>query len=233
MRYPLLFLGLALLAGCGASTAPGTPVARPVSINALAKSDIDDFSELTQQSTLDSLRRLTDKLYRRNPQYWRQAGHASADAASAAVFAAVPHWGLSPLKNSDWQRVLQHAYDPAWQGDRVGELMRGLLVMTLAAYNHETAFYLTDRLDPQKLYDSARNFEIAAWKLARARDGQGQPLLLSNHLVDGDVPNLSFEREFGKLIANQDLLARLLAEKDRRRLRTTLHGVASMVFIPI
>jgi hypothetical protein len=72
--------------------------------------------------------------------------------------------------------------------------------MIFLSYNGKTEFYLTDNLNAQKLYNSARNIEIAAWKLADARDARGEPLLVSNK-ASGDVVNLSFEREFGKMIA--------------------------------
>ena len=54
--------------------------------------------------------------------------------------------------------------------------------MVFISYNGKTELYLTDVLDPQKLYNSARNIEIAAWKLAHAHDARGEPLLLSNEV---------------------------------------------------
>ena len=85
--------------------------------------------------------------------------------------------------------------------------------MIFLAYNEKTQFYLTDSFDPQKLYNSARNIEIAAWKLANARDARGEPLLLSNEIA-GDARNLSFEREFGKMIAYQDVMAQIAAANE-------------------
>jgi hypothetical protein len=90
----------------------------------------------------------------------------------------------------------------------------GLAGMVVLAYGDKTEIYLTDVLDAQKLYNAARNVEIAAWKLANARDAQGQLLLLSNEGA-GDVQNLSFEREFGKLIAYQDVMAQIAAHANR------------------
>ena len=40
--------------------------------------------------------------------------------------------------------------------------------MIFLACGGKTEFYITDSLDAQKLYNSARNVEIAAWKLANA-----------------------------------------------------------------
>ena len=104
--------------------------------------------------------------------------------------------------------------------------------MIFLAYNEKTQFYLTDSFDPQKLYNSARNIEIAAWKLANTRDGRGEPLLLSNDLA-GDVRNLSFEREFGKMIAYQDVMAQIAAQRTNRVIRRVVQSLATAAFLPI
>ena len=85
------------------------------------------------------------------------------------------------------------ALKPEFAGDRVFAFGVGLASMVFISYNEKTEFYLTDTLDPQKLYNSARNIEVAAWKLANARGARGEPLLLSNE-AGADVVNLSFER---------------------------------------
>ncbi|HEX9182010.1 MAG TPA: hypothetical protein VF876_02010, partial [Burkholderiales bacterium] len=92
--------------------------------------------------------------------------------------------------------------------------------------------YLTDTLDAQKLYNAARNVEIAAWKLANARDAQGQPLLFSNEAT-AEVKNLSFEREFGKLVAYQDVMARVTAQRTNRVIRRSTQFIATAIFLPI
>ncbi len=87
--------------------------------------------------------------------------------------------------------------------------------MIAHAYDDKTQFYLTDSLDAQRLYNAARNLEIAAWKLANARGTNGELLLLSNEMSGGAL-NLSFEREIGKLIAYQDTLALVMAQRTNR-----------------
>jgi hypothetical protein len=47
------------------------------------------------------------------------------------------------------------------------------------------------------------------------------------------VRNLSFEREFGKLIAYQDAMAGVAAQRTNRVIRRVTHGVATLVFLPI
>ena len=109
--------------------------------------------------------------------------------------------------------------------------MSALTTMLMASYNHKTEFFLPDELSAQKLYNSARNIEAAVWKLSNAKLGSGR-FLISNSM-DGDVQNLSFEREFGKLIAQQDLLALLIEDKSNRSISRVFQNAASFVFLPI
>ncbi len=104
--------------------------------------------------------------------------------------------------------------------------------MVLKAYNGKQSFYLTDELNPQKLYNVARNIEITVWMLSHNRDSRGELFLISNE-TNGEIDNLSYERLFGKLIALQDSMALIIAESENRQIKTVIQAVASMVFLPI
>jgi hypothetical protein len=69
---------------------------------------------------------------------------------------------------------------PEYSGDRVFAFGVGLAAWYFSRTTAKTEFYFTDTLDPQKLYNSARNIEIAAWKLANAHDSRGTQLIVSN-----------------------------------------------------
>ena len=45
--------------------------------------------------------------------------------------------------------------------------------------------------------------------------------------------NLSFEREFGKMIAYQDAMARIAAQRTNRTIRRAVQTLATAVFLPI
>lgn len=221
-----------LLAACSSSAIQrkdGSSSVRSFSLRDLAKSDVDEVIEIHQQA---SLKTLTLKLYRRNPGEWRKSGYASADEATETLFKPLFHWHLSPHKDLDWQASLRDAWREDYTGDRVKALMDGLLVMHMAAFNHRTEFYLLSDLDAQKLYNAARNTEAVVWKLATARNARNAPLLLSNGTDGNGVINLSFEREFGKLIGNQDTLARIVEDKSNRAIRFGVN-LTSMVFLPV
>ena len=121
---------------------------------------------------------------------------------------------------------------PNFKGDRVLAFTVGLHTMIMASYNDKKEFHIIDSLDAQKLYNSARNLEISVWRLSNKRDKYGKLFLLSNS-NNGEIANLSYERLFGKLIATQDTMAKITAEKTQRTIKSVIQSVASAVFLPI
>lgn len=227
-----LLLTLLLLSGCASQEIQrkdGNRSARPYSLANLAKSDVDMISELSQREAIKSLKLVAEKLYRRNPSEYRKAGMPSPEAAAARIFEHLDQGRSSPLALMNWQDNFGLAFQEGYNGDRVYAFMTAMTAMTLAAYDFKTAFFFTDQLDPQKLYNSARNIEVAVWKLSNARLANGNRVLISNSL-EGDVQNLSFEREFGKLIAIQDMLALIVEDRTSRAINRVVQG---LVFLPI
>ena len=197
-----------------------------------AKSDIDVAAEVLARESLASARLVMEKLYRRNPREWRKGNFASADAALARAYDAQRQFSFPELDNVRGSDAIVLALRSDYRGDRVFAFGVGLAGMIFLAYNGKTQFYVTDSLDSQKLYNSARNVEIAAWKLANARDPRGQLLILSNE-ISGEASNLSFEREFGKIIAYQDVMAQIAAQRTNRMIRRVVQTLATAVFLPI
>jgi hypothetical protein len=197
-----------------------------------AKSDIDVAAEVHAKESLASARLVMEKLYRRNPREWRKGNFASADAALAKAYDPQRKFIFAELDNVRGSDAIVLALRPDYRGDRVFAFGVGLASMIFLAYNGRTQFYITDLLDSQKLYNSARNVEIAAWKLANARDPHGELLILSNE-ISGEANNLSFEREFGKIIAYQDVMAQITAQRTNRMIRRVVQMLATAVFLPI
>ena len=240
MRFaPLL---CAVLVACSTNptlppAAPSTgkrqpPVERDFRASDLAKSDIDAVAEVNVRETLASARLLMEKLYRRNPRELRKGNSPTMDAALARAFDPQSAFRFAELGNVRGSEAIILALKPDYGGDRVFAFGVGLASMVFLSYGGRTEFYLTDTLDPQKLYNCARNIEIAAWKLANAHDAHGEPLILSNEIA-GDVRNLSFEREFGKMIAYQDVMAQIAAQRTNRTIRRVVQSLATAVFLPI
>lgn len=230
-----MVLAVMLLAGCAGQPIQrkdGSSSEREFSMSDLAKTDVDMISELTQREVFKGLRLLTEKLYRRNPQEYRKAGLESVEAATARIFEHLDKGRESPIALMNWQENFGVALQEGYNGDRVFAFMAALTGMVMASYEYKTAFYLADRLDPQKLYNCARNIEVAVWKLSNARLASGSRMLVTNSM-EGEVQNLSFEREFGKLIAQQDLLALILEDRGNRAITRAIQNAAALRFLPI
>ena len=240
MRFiPLL---CAVLVACTANptfppAAPSTgkrqaPVERDFRASDLAKSDIDLVAEVNARESLASARLLMEKLYRRNPRELRKGNSHTMDAALARAFDPRHEFRFAELGNVRGADAIVLALKPDFAGDRVFAYGVGLASMVYLSYGGKTEFYLIDTLDPQKLYNCARNIEIAAWKLVNGRDAHGEPVIVSNEIA-GDVRNLSFEREFGKMIAYQDAMAQIAAQRTNRTIRRVVQSLAMAVFLPI
>ena len=166
----------ALVVGCATApvfppAAPSTgnrqqPVERGFNPSDIAKADVDVAAESHARECLASARLLMEKLYRRNPRELRKGNYASMDAAMARAFDAQAQFRFAELGNVRGADAIVLALNPEYTGDRVFAFGVGLASMIFLSYNGKTEFYLTDTLDAQKLYNSARNIEIAAWKLA-------------------------------------------------------------------
>jgi hypothetical protein len=103
--------------------------------------------------------------------------------------------------------------------------------MLRRAYGYNSESFMFDSLDSATLETSARNIEILLWRLKNNRQADGSPFLVSSE-YQGVVDNLSFERLFGKLIALQDMMARVAGDAGDRRVTKAVH-TATSVFIPL
>lgn len=202
-----------------------------VDLKYLAKTEVDRIADLNRQEAVSGLLLLADKLYRRNPREWKKAGQPSREAALERLGkrqeAAWPE--LNGLREGPAAAL---AFNDGYGGDRVVALIYGLLTMVDAAFEHKESFYLFDQLDERKLYNCARNVEVAVWKLAHDRSAAGEAFLLANEL-DPANRNLSFEREFGRVIGLLDFLARVVADRNGRSFSRLTQSVATMIFLPV
>jgi hypothetical protein len=234
-------VGLLTLVLASCSSAPPAPTPRgeapsaPMASSELAQSDTNRMATLGMRDNLSSLNLLADKLYRRNPAEWRKA-HLTREAAMAQLKTAIDT--STPWPDLQGKRdiaALSLALGPDFKGDRVAAFIAASADMLVTAHGNKTSFYLTDPLDAQYIYNAARNIEIAVWLLASRKTAQGQPLLLSDDINERER-NLSFAREFGKIIGRLDLLSSVLTEKYRRAVITYVQnflGGTFLQFLPV
>jgi hypothetical protein len=222
---------VALLSGCATRQGEDGRTEARVDPKYLFKTDIDRVVDASREQIMAGLWRVADKLYRRNPREWRKAGMASRAAALARLDA----YRTSPpaqLEGRQEGAAALLAFNPDYGGDRVEALLYGLLTMIDAAYEHKDEFFILDSLNEQKFYNCARNMEIALWKLASARDAAGASLLLANEIGE-DRQNLSFEREFGRIIGLLELISKIIADKNGRFISRAAQSLATSLFLPV
>ena len=200
-------------------------------IKNLAKSDInlvtDEFIDETRVLVLE----LMVKLYKRNPaQLQRGRVHSIEDRLQQLARTPGP-LTFEELKDTQEIAALELVFAPEFPGDRVFALTVGLGGMLRRAYGYDTESFMFDSLDAAILETSARNLEILLWRLKNNLQADGQPFLVTSH-YQGRIDNLSFERLFGKLIALQDMMARIAGDAGDRRVTKAVH-TATSVFIPL
>ncbi len=231
-RYLPLWFALFLF-GCAHSGARQKgPDAGPFSLKSLGKTDIDQVLEIGVRQQRGYLKLLMKKLYKRNPRELSRSPFPDAAENISRLFERTKDWRFRDMDGKYGTVAIRESMEPDFKGDRVFAFMVGMTSMIMASYNYRTRFYVLDTVDPQKLYNSARNIEIADWKLRHDLNARGEPFLYTNSL-SGESSNLSFERLFGKLIGVQDAMAIIIAGKTNRVIRKVLQDMASAVFLPV
>ncbi len=197
----------------------------------LAKGDIDRVIDAARAEIVNGLFRFAEKLYRRNPRELKKGPSPTLEAAIARLRNSklLDFPELEGLREGTAAGL---AFREEFSGDRVLALMAGLLMMVYAAFEDTDDFYILDDLNEQKLYNCARNLEIAMWKLGSAKLPNGELMLLSNEL-DPANRNLSFEREFGRITGLLDFLAKVVADKHGRVISRVAQSMATAVFLPV
>lgn len=232
----ILIISQMLTACATQEAASGKPVPQQndrVSLSQFAKTDLDRLTDVEMRENTESLRLLMTKLYKRNPAELRKSTVDSVEDMVTWVFDghAQHGWKFAGINYAQDTAAIHLAFAPNYKGDRVLPFIVGLQTMLIKAHGGKTEFFLLDSIDPQKLYNVARNVEIAAWKLSNARNTNGQLYLLTNEMNEKER-NLTFEREFGKIIGRTDLYAITLAEKSQRMISRVVQNLATALFLP-
>ncbi|HOP40615.1 MAG TPA: hypothetical protein PLI53_06190 [Geobacteraceae bacterium] len=217
-------LSILILVGCSSSCKDVK--GRNFEVSSLVKNDIDLVTETHQRVVFAALRELAVKLYKRNPREWKKERNESLEVA-VAVLSGDPFPSVEGKTSIDCIRL---AFDEEFHGDRVKAFVSGLETMVLNSYDGHRDFYLYNMLDAQKLYDSARNIELASWLIRTKRDSTDTLFLLSAN--EGDKMSLGIERLFGKMINAQDMMAQIMADRSNRTIKNVLQSLVT-AFIPI
>ncbi len=214
----------------GCSTGPG----KAFRIESLAKSELDMVIDAHITQTNSHAMELMKKLYKRNPKELQKAPSGTTVKIRIKQLFSFPRQvQFNELGEKYANSALTNAFDQHFAGDRVFSFMAGIAGIVHSSYNFQDEFFMLDSISEQKIYNSARNLETASWLLNSAKNIDHSLYLLSNSYAAVDTANLSYERLFGKMIAGQDILADIIANRNNRTINKVLHGVASTTLLPL
>ena len=203
-------------------------------LESLAKTDIDVVADAHYLEVEHLLKQLTVKLYKRNPRFLELEPDFGLDQTIESriqkIFGKSGQLQFTELSVRGVDAI-ELALDEQYRGDRVFTLMVGMTDMLRKSYGYKSEFFMFSELDEQKLYLSARNLEVALWRINTHLDAQKVPLVLTDSR-DGEQHNHSYAQLFGKLIALQDMLATIVSGQNQRVIRTVALNAASMAFFP-
>ncbi len=201
----------------------------------LAKSDLDEVADYHYKEIEFLLKDLTLKLYKRNPKYLK--GLSSYANLTDSIDYRLKQIFDRPIKtkipeiDSYGTDAIELSLSSDFEGDRVLAFIGGLTDMIKKSYGYNKEFFIYTELKEQNLYLSARNLEIAFWRITSYKNKKGEPYILTNSR-NGEIENLSYERLFGKMIALQDMMARISSGKNERMVKAVVQNVAAKAFFP-
>ncbi len=198
----------------------------------IAKTDIDIVTEIHVNNAKENIENLIIKLYKINPKYInKNEKFGSVSQIIIDIFKEVDINKIDKTGKNNIDYILK-GFDKNFTGDRIYYISKGLYGMINASYNYKKKFYLTDaKLDAQKLMNTAINIETLVWRLSNTRNGNS--LLIKTNNMQENKMNLSFERLFGKLINNQENMAKIISSQQGRVLQKAAKGIVSSIFLPI
>jgi len=232
--FRILFLLIfVMITGCANNTLKNKDTTQydKSSVSQFGKTDFDRMADYEIRENIESLKILMVKFYKKNPKELRKTSSDNAEIVTNWVFNAKHDWKFKSINFAQETKALNQAFDESFEGDRVLSLITGLYTMIKKAHGDKIEFFMFDSLNAQSIYNSARNIEIILWKLSTKRNVAGQLFLQSNEMNE-KKSNLSFEREFGKIIGRIDYFAYALSEKSERGITRALQSIAAGIFLP-
>ena len=136
------------------------------SFNQLTKTDFDRMADYEIKENTESLRILALKFYKKNPAELRKTTSDSPEVTVNWLFASQHNWKFKEINDAQGIQALDQVFDESFKGDRVLSLITGLYTMLITAHDNQKEFDMFDSLDPQLIYNAARNVEVIVWRLS-------------------------------------------------------------------
>ena len=195
----------------------------------IAKTDIDIITEIHVVNAKSHIEDLIIKLYKLNPIYIKK--NQNFNSVSQVILDIFKEVNIDEIDKTGQKNIdlILKGFDKNFTGDRIYYICKGLYGMINASYNYKSKFYLTDpKIDAQKIMNTAINIETLVWRLSNTRDN-GKLIIKTNNIEKNKI-NLSFERLFGKLINNQENMARIISSQQGRMIQKAFQNLNLFYF---
>ena len=194
----------------------------------LAKTNIDMVSDIHILALRTHMQELSLALYKNNVNQLGKVPNLSLENRISQI---IDHSTDIHYREADYLQsteAIELAFAPDYRGDRVFVLLLGINSMLKYSYNNLEELFMFDDLDPQRLYDSARNLERVAWRL-RNEIAQGRTLIA----LEPTGERSSIEDTLIRMASIQDMMAEIIASKTQRMVSTAVQNTATTMLIPI
>lgn len=193
----------------------------------LAKTDIDIISDIHIQMLRTHMQELALTLYDNNADHLAKAPYLSLENRMVQILDHPTDVAYREISYKQSTEAIELAFNPHHGGDRVFVLLLGISSMLRLSYNNLEELFLLDELDPQMLYDSARNLEAIAQRL------HSETFLGRTSINLGSASERqSVENRLASMVSIQDMMAKIIASKTKRMIKTAVHS-ATTILIPI
>ena len=214
----IVSISLVLLHGCAEFPQP---------FKNLAKSDVDMITDIKIQKLNEYVKTLAIYLYEKNPQELAKTPQLTMEHRLAQILEFPNSIGYEEIDYLQSTKAVELSFSKEYQNDRVFALMLGINSMLKSSYNNNTEMFVYHKLNPQALYNTARNLERINHRLRI--EGQSADPLLNLDYTD---EKRSAEDIISRMIAIQDIMATVVAEKNNRVINRVVYGTATAL-VPI
>jgi len=151
-------------------------------------------------------------LYQHNPKQLKKSTQVSAEEMAQWTFEGPFGWKFDGVRRLQGTDALNLASDANFPGDRVLALIAGLQTMLAKAYGGKTEYDFSGEIDPQTLYNTARNIEITSIKVNQLNDG----IILSGSDKPADLKPSDLMLELSEMISRVDADAKRIAKQKKQ-----------------
>ena len=220
VRRSISCLAIALLAlpltSCGQLNEP---------FRQLGKFELDNVGDIMIKELELQTIKISRMLYEMNPDELQKSSVGLPERLRQIVEHPLSI-GYQELANKQGVDAIKLALNPAFPNDRVFALMTGISGMTKLAFNNRRELFVPDVLDPQKLYDAARNLELLGRELRKQVTGK---TLLN---LGGEQSTDSFNWHLAQVTNILELASKIVDDRGIRTLRTATQAI-STTLLPI